>query len=640
MSFEIHNNIIYIDNITVKILNLINYVGERDNMITGIYDILYINNKDNNYRDDLCIKITTRKIDLDSTKLKIINNNKNFINILFVKNNVRLDKDLQDFKKNTIVDIMIMEKINYTFADFCSTADRENFHASVDLMNYLTHTLITTMNYLISNNLYYLDLKLENIGVKIDKNNNITIKIIDIDSIASPGDNFLTTETTSPLFYLNDSLTMNEMQLYVIIFTIFQLIFNNKYYNICKQYYLSNDRQVYSNYFQDPSVNYSLICSNFKIIITTYINKLLYANNSYEHDKFFEVFGNNIIIDDKRLNEFINNLLYIVYSFKRTNQVKIIGDEYFKYNTPINNDNLFELGNSSNIGTKIIINMIQYLNVRNIFVKITNPENYINIKTIIDPTVIEDITIEFKNKISDNKYDVIFIDNILNYSKFYTMVIERIDNETINFIKNTTYFNNIKFNLNIYSLNIFNSLFNDVQLIIYRKLENNTDNIYNYNNIINIINNLIYIVNDLYNHGYYYNFNLNNIYISHDYIQLLNYSDLYRITNQSYRDIMFSMFYLILNIITEKINEHDSITNTFVKKLSEVLTNVNGRNEPYFNRNVLMKLNYLLDNNYDIELIIEILFNKIEQGQLITEINKKDIDFIISAINDLSSEII
>lgn len=645
MSFEINNNIIYFDNITVKILKLINYVGEIDNMITGVYDILYINNEKDYYRDDLCIKITTRKIDLDSDKLKIIRGNKNFIEILDIKNNVRLNKNLKGFKKNTIVDIMIMEKINYTFADFCSKADRKNFHACVDLMNYLTYTLITTMNYLISNNLYYLDLKLENIGVKIDENNNIAIKIIDIDSIAYPGDNILATETTSPFFYYNDgSLTLNEMQLYVIVFTIFQLIFNNKYYNICKQYYLSNDRQVYSNFYQDPAVNYSLMCSNFKIIITTYINKLLSEDDSYNYAKFFEVFGNNIIINDKQLNEFINNLFYIVYSFKRSNQENLIGEEYFKYNTHLNNDNLLEFGNSSDIGTKIIINMIQYLNVRNIFVKITNPGNFINIKTLLNPTVIEDITIEFNNKISDNKYDVIFTDKILNYSKFYTMAIERIDNETINFIKNTTYFNNIKFNVNINnSLKIFDSIFNNVQLIIYRELvhDEDDDNIYDYNNIVNIINNLIYIVNDLYSHGYYYNFNLNNIFISHDHVQLINYSDLYRITNQSYRDIMFSMFYLILNIITERINEHDSITNPLVKKLSEVLSTVNGRNEPYFNRNVLMKLNYLLDdNNYDIELILEILFNKIEQGKDITEINGKDIDFILSAINDLSSEII
>ena len=93
MSFEINNNIIYFDNITVKILKLINYVGEIDNMITGVYDILYINNEKNYYRNDLCIKITTRKIDLDSDKLKIIRGNKNFIEILDIKNNVRLNKN-------------------------------------------------------------------------------------------------------------------------------------------------------------------------------------------------------------------------------------------------------------------------------------------------------------------------------------------------------------------------------------------------------------------------------------------------------------------------------------------------------------------------------------------------------------------
>ena len=45
---------------------------------------------------------------------------------------------LLNFKKDTDVYFMIMEKIDNTFHDLCSNLETENFHLSADMLNYFT----------------------------------------------------------------------------------------------------------------------------------------------------------------------------------------------------------------------------------------------------------------------------------------------------------------------------------------------------------------------------------------------------------------------------------------------------------------------------------------------------------------------
>ena len=47
--------------------------------------------------------------------------------------------------------------------------------------------------------------------------------------------------------------------------------------------------------------------------------------------------------------------------------------------------------------------MLNYINIRNVDKEIITTENFINIKTYINPTIIDDITIHYLKKIDDNQ---------------------------------------------------------------------------------------------------------------------------------------------------------------------------------------------------------------------------------------------
>ena len=130
MTFKIiDNTTIQIDKYVVKILDLIGRVGSDANMITGIYNIQLFENNTKIYNNNVCLKITTRKINLDNNIVNIINNNDNFIKIFYYDNNYNiLENDFLNFHKGTAVCFMIMEKIDDTFHKLCSNLEKENFH--------------------------------------------------------------------------------------------------------------------------------------------------------------------------------------------------------------------------------------------------------------------------------------------------------------------------------------------------------------------------------------------------------------------------------------------------------------------------------------------------------------------------------
>lgn len=613
----IDDKTLQISNYYVKLLSLIDIVGDSKNPITCVYNVrLFKDNQEIN--DNICLKITRRDIDLDNKIVEIINNNDNFIKIYHIQNGNVLNQDFQNFKKGTNVNFMIMEKIDYIFNKFCADAELTNFHISTKLLNLLTYTLINTINYLFTYNLCYIDLKLLNIGMKIDNYNNIIIKIIDVDSIAYINANsYVNSSETTPFFYKNDSHTdFKELQLYVIIFTLFQALFNDKYYNSCKDYYNYNN-QIIANYYLDPNVDYSMLCSNLKSIIITYVNKLFFDNNRLSYNEFIYKYGNNIIIEDINLNMFINNLFYVLYNFKRSTKTFIIDANLFRIDSPVNiYDDSLDLGNSNDIGTKIIVDMLNYINIRNVDKKIINTKNSINIKTYINPTIIDDITIHYLKKIDNNTYLVKFVNNMTNYKRDYYMKVENISNRNINFIKSKNYFNNIKFNIPLKSVNILGNNFNNVQLIVYKNLQSERKT-YTTLNLIKIINSLIRIVNDLRQNNYLYNFDIDNIYIHNNQVQLLSYKNLSFYNDESFEDQLYNMYNVILNIITNNTRDYSP-----TEPNDELIVKLLSTN--YFDEKLLYKINNVIIKDSFILFILKELFENINDGINI-EINYENI---------------
>ena len=613
MTFKIiDNTTIQIDKYVVKILDLIGRVGSDANMITGIYNIQLFENNTKIYNNNVCLKITTRKINLDNNIVNIINNNDNFIKIFYYDNNYNiLENDFLNFHKGTAVCFMIMEKIDDTFHKLCSNLEKENFHLSANMLNYFTYTIINSMNYLLKNGLCYFDLKPLNIGYKIN-NNKFTIKIIDIDSIAYTNSSTIKTVTqtyyTSPFYFKrhnNDTIySFEESQFNVILFTIFQLIFNDNAFNACKDYYIDNI--VFTNYFIDPYVNYSLDCSNLKTTIIAYINSLILDNYNLNYQDFVEKYGDNIKISDKNLQNYLINLFYFAYKFKHDFLFK--DTSLFKVNK-VTIDDAFNVGDSYNIGKEIISQLLTYINRRKLYFSISNPDNKtINIRTILKPTIIEDITIKFIYKINANKYVVRYIDNINGFASKYIMSLEQIDDETIKFIKTKKYFNNIIFDIKLDKINVLNTEWNNVYLILSKPLINEKK-LYNNNSSLNkIIENISYIISDLIQNQYYYNLDINDIYIKHNKVQLINYAKLekYDKTDISKRNNQLdNMFDLILSIITNNVNQSEDSSNPN----DQIITNLINLNK--FDKHKIDKLNYVIKNNTELCNILNKIYKDI-----------------------------
>lgn len=606
----IDKNTIEIDKYVINILDLIGSVVDKDGIITGIYNIQLFENNKELYKNNVCLKITRRKINLDDYIVDIINKNDNFTKIIYYDDHHNtLTDDFLNFKKDTDVYFMIMEKIDNTFHDLCSNLETENFHLSADMLNYFTYTLINSMIYLLQNNLCYFDLKPLNIGYKII-NNKFIIKIIDIDSIAYINSDKGITHTnyTSP-YYLKKYHYFNvqEAQLDVILFTIFQLLFNDKDYNACKDYY-TYLQDFYTNTFIDPNVDYSISCSNLKTIIIAYINKLIFYNLNLNYNDFLKNYGNNIEIEDEKLKEYLNNLFYFAYKFKQDNSFNDIS--LFNIGHDVTIENAYELGNSKDIGSEIIAKIIYYINTRNLQTYLIKTNSYINIQTMLIPTIVENITIQYLNKIDDNKYFVNFIDNINDHTSKFYMSLEKIDNSTMNFIKSKKYFNNIIYSIWLDKLTVLDTEYTNVYLIISKKLINDRTTTYNNSSILNIIKSIVKILNDLNNNGYYYDLDINNVYIKHNKVQLIDYTKLTKIKpGERIIDQLLNMYDLLLSIITKNVRQSQdySLPN------DELITKLIQLN--YFDKNKINKLNYILFSNVELRRILNTVYKDIFQEE-------------------------
>ena len=137
MTFKIiDNTTIQIDKYVIKIIERIGHVDNNEGAITEIYNIKLFENNKEIYINQVCLKITKRRINLDNDIVNIVNANDNFIKILYFDQNGNiLTKDFLGFKKNTKVYFMIMEKIDNTLYHLCNNLEKENFHLSADMLN-------------------------------------------------------------------------------------------------------------------------------------------------------------------------------------------------------------------------------------------------------------------------------------------------------------------------------------------------------------------------------------------------------------------------------------------------------------------------------------------------------------------------
>ena len=84
MTFNIiDKNTIEIDKYVINILDLIGSVVDTNGIITGIYNIQLFENNKELYKNNVCLKITRRKINLDDYIVNIINKNDNFTKIIY-----------------------------------------------------------------------------------------------------------------------------------------------------------------------------------------------------------------------------------------------------------------------------------------------------------------------------------------------------------------------------------------------------------------------------------------------------------------------------------------------------------------------------------------------------------------------------
>ena len=222
------------------------------------------------------------------------------------------------------------------------------------------------------------------------------------------------------------------------------------------------------------------------------------------------------------------------------------------------------------------------------------------------PTIVENITIQYLNKIDDNKYFVNFIDNINDHTSKFYMSLEKIDNSTMNFIKSKKYFNNIIYSIWLDKLTVLDTEYTNVYLIISKKLINDRRTTYNNSSILKIIISIVKILNDLNNNGYYYDLDINNVYIKHNKVQLIDYTKLTKIKpGERIIDQLLNMYDLLLSIITKNVRQSQdySLPN------DELITKLIQLN--YFDKNKINKLNYILLSNIELCRILNTVYNDI-----------------------------
>ncbi|MBR2022591.1 MAG: hypothetical protein IJ997_02765, partial [Mycoplasmataceae bacterium] len=132
-----------------------------------------------------------------------------------------------------------------------------------------------------------------------------------------------------------------------------------------------------------------------------------------------------------------------------------------------------------------------------------------------------------------------------------------------------------------------------------------------------IINNLIRIDNDLRQNNYLYNFDIDNIYIDNNQVQLLAYKNLSFYNDESFEDQLYNMYNVILNIITNNIQNYSP-----TEPNDELIVKLFSTN--YFDDKLLYKINNVIIKDSFILFILKELFENINDG-INVEINYEDI---------------
>lgn len=283
------NQIIFNNQRNPYTINITNTIGEGSYAIIYDVEIVYNDNVYTNY----CIKIG--KINnINNEVMEYINNSPYFINVYKVIRNINRD----DLKQLDIIlpirgdnlDIMIMDKVDSDLGKFCS--ELGNSTVSMKYMNYIATTLFHLCIDMYRNNMYYFDLKADNIGV-IERNNNVVIKIIDIDSLHKINeDEFFdqVTDETSPYYDNNKDYTnIFRLQILACVFTILQILFNNETDTTCnitsKLLKMNPQLQMQNNGFD---------CNSFKSIFVSYV-----LSNNYSRDRTYTTVFNFLQQEDE-----------------------------------------------------------------------------------------------------------------------------------------------------------------------------------------------------------------------------------------------------------------------------------------------------------------------------------------------------
>ena len=283
------NQIIFNNQRNPYTINITNTIGEGSYAIIYDVEIIYNNNVYTNY----CMKIGKIN-EISDEVMEYINNSPYFINVYKVIRNINRD----DLKQLDIIlpvrgdnlDIMIMDKVDYDLRKFCSELGGAT--VSMKFMNYIAKTLFHLCIDMYNNDMYYFDLKADNIGI-IERNNKVVIKIIDIDSLHKINeDEFFdqVTDETSPYYDNNrDYTNIFRLQILACVFTMLQILFNNETDTTCNiiRKLLEIDPQLQMEYN-------GFDCNSFKSIFVSYV-----LSDNYSKDRTKNIIYNFLQQEDQ-----------------------------------------------------------------------------------------------------------------------------------------------------------------------------------------------------------------------------------------------------------------------------------------------------------------------------------------------------
>ena len=324
----------------VMIENCIYTIGK---MIGKSRALVYeITSSNLNINVKLCLKIAEHgNISFNYAKLGFIEQHQNdYAQVYNYSSNVTFDNKmiLDGYDLGNSVDICVLEQIDNTLDQLCDDLrnqekgliDVKTF--SFKFLSYLTKRLIEIATTLITNGLYYADMKAANIGITM-RDSQYSVKLIDVDTINSFGSlsigaksgKFVSTDTTTGRIAPNINIV--RIQYLNIFFTIFSLLFLDDYKTMCSN--------KYNQFYRGKMYNYMSWVNNDKRY-TAWMNT---HNTDCEQYKYALLIGTYKIIEDyggikefnnKYIYAYYNDILQSVYNVIMNNG-RCVQSEYYNY---------------------------------------------------------------------------------------------------------------------------------------------------------------------------------------------------------------------------------------------------------------------------------------------------------------------